>query len=392
MQGIISYSLPRQSDGIYLNSIRGCLYSECFLTLDLTSVNNDAELAGKYQLLVKQLAEHEIIPIHEKAFGYLSYSPSFLNVRSETYRMFGFSPDKIPFSNIEGAPTVKGARWAGIHLYGMCVHDPSNVDIHHIINDRGCCGKLIESRDVRQVFFTGLVGENKRDRTVDANTEIRNIFSNLDHSLQNAGFQMSDLVRTWFHMRDILRFYNDFNDARSAGFAGKVDHSCLPASTAIQGKPAFGRGIFLDALAIQARNGKGPIVRTMTSPAQPEALTYGPLFSRGIEIIWPGYKVLHISGTASIDEAGRSVYTENPELQVSNTLNNISLLLNKYGATMNDIVQATAYFKNPELEPVFNGILAENNWKEMPCLRLVGDICREDLFFEMDCIAVVQIR
>jgi enamine deaminase RidA (YjgF/YER057c/UK114 family) len=128
----------------------------------------------------------------------------------------------------------------------------------------------------------------------------------------------------------------------------------------------------------------------MTSPAQPEAMTYGPLFSRGIEIIWPTYKILLVSGTASIDELGRSVYAENPEQQVSNTLNNISLLLNKYDATMNDIVQATAYFKNPDLEPVFNGLLVQNEWSTMPCLRVVGDVCREDLFFEMDCIAVVQ--
>jgi enamine deaminase RidA (YjgF/YER057c/UK114 family) len=111
-------------------------------------------------------------------------------------------------------------------------------------------------------------------------------------------------------------------------------------------------------------------------------MTYGPLFSRGIEIIWPEYKIFHISGTASIDEAGRSVYTENPELQVANTLNNISILLNKYGATMNDIVQATAYFKKPDLEPAFNRLLLENEWNDMPCLKVVG---------EMDCIAVVQV-
>jgi enamine deaminase RidA (YjgF/YER057c/UK114 family) len=390
MQETISYSLPRQNDGIYLNLVHGRLYSECFLTLDLTSVNNDAELAGKYQRLVAQLAEHQIISIHEKAFGYLSYSPLFLNVRSETYRMFGFSPDNIPFSYIKGAPAVKRARWTGIHLYGIRVNDPSNVDVRHIVNDSNCCGKIVESRDVRQVFFTGLVGENKRDRTVDANTEIRNIFFNLDHSLQNAGFQMSDLVRTWFHLGDILSSYDEFNDARRAGFAGTVDHSCLPASTAIQGKPAFGREISLDALAIQSKNKNGPIVRAMRSPSQPEAMTYGPLFSRGIEIAWPEYRILHVSGTASIDETGRSVYTENPELQVANTLNNISLFLKKYGATMNDIVQATAYFKNRELEPVFNSILAENNWNNMPCLKVVGDVCREDLYFEMDCIAVVQ--
>lgn len=389
MHGIISYNLPRQDDRPYLKSARCGSFSGFFLTRDLGPANNDAELADKYQLLVKQLAQHGITPIHEKVFGCLAYASSFLNVRSETYRELGFPPDRIPCSYIEGAPAVKGARWAGVHVYGIRVHDPSRVTVCDIVNERGCCGKLIDSEDVRQVFFTGLAGESTSN--ADSCGEIKNVFTDLDLSLQNAGFRMSDLVRTWFHLRDILPTYNDFNQARRDSFAGKVDHDCLPASTAIQGKPAFGRGITLDAMAIQSRNGKGAIVRAMTSPAQPEAMTYGPLFSRGVEIIWPEYKVLHISGTASIDEAGRSVYTDEPALQVSNTLNNISLLLNKYGATMNDIVQATAYFKDPGLGPAFNGILLENKWNGMPCLKVVGDVCREDLFFEMDCIAVVQL-
>jgi len=377
---------------INLNFVCGDLYSEYYLTCDLSEAKDNYDLAQKYELLTRKLIQHGITPIHEKAFGFLSFLPLFLKTRSEIYRMLGFSPDRIPFSYIEGVPAQKDARWAGVHLYGVRVHEPSQVNIKDIEGHDGCCGKIIESKDVRHVYFTGLIGEDTANpKQVDEKTEINNIFTNLDLSLQDFGFQMSDLARTWFHLRDILPAYHEFNQARRDSFTGRIDNGCLPASTAIQGRPSFGREICLDALAIQSRTGNGPTVRTMTSPAQPEAKTYGPLFSRGMEIIWPGYKVLHVSGTASIDEAGRSVHTGDPELQISNTLNNISLLLNKYGATMTDIVQACAYFKNPELEPAFNRILRQNSWQEMPCLRMRGDVCRDDLFFEMDCIAVVQV-
>jgi len=376
---------------LHLNSAHGDLYSEYFITCELSASEDVCDLEHKYQQFVEKLVQYEITPVHEKVFACLSFLSSFLGVQSRLYRTLGFSSNRIPFSYIEGAPVANGARWAGVQLYGIRVQDPSQVEVKDIVGQGGSCGKIIESRDARQVLFTGLNGVHcLKSGSVGGKNEIENVFSNLDVSLRNAGFQMSDLARTWFHLRDILPAYNEFNQARKDSYTGRIDRERLPASTAIQGKPAFGREIVLDALAIQPKNGNGPIVRTMTSPAQPEAQTYGPLFSRGIEITWPGYKILHVSGTAGIDESGRSVHTEDPALQVSHTLNAISLLLNKYGATMNDIVQASAYFKTPELEPIFNNILKMNNWDDMPCLRMLADVCRDDLFFEMDCIAIVH--
>lgn len=372
--------------------VSGDLYSEYFLTCSLHEARDNNDLEHRYELLVRQLIQHKIAPVYERIFGYLSERSSLLKIRSRIYRMFAFSPEAVPFSYIEGAPAMKGARWAGVHLYGVSVNKNSELNIKDIIGEGGCCGKLIAAKDVRQVYIFDLGGEDKTNREhSNEKNEIRNIFTNLNSSLQNAGFEAADLVRTWFHLRDILPRYNEFNQARGESYAGKIAVDRLPASTAIQGKPASGRDISLDALAIRSKNGNGPIVRTMTSPVQPEAKTYGPLFSRGIEIAWPGYKILHISGTASIDEEGISAYPEDSELQVSNTLNYISLLLNKYGAAITDIVQANAYFKYPELESAFSDILKQNCWEDIPCLRMCGDICRADLFFEMDCIAAVQM-
>ena len=376
---------------IYFNSVHGDSYSECFLTCDLSAARNTVDLARKYELIVTKVIEEGITPIYEKAFGCLSCFPSLLEARSAVYQASGLFPEKIPFNYIQGAPAVKNALWAGVHLYGICIQEPSNIDIEDVTCSSGRCGRIINFKGARQAFFAGLTGKGKEDtRPVEIRSEVENAFVNLNSSLRKAGFQKSDLVRTWFHLRDILVVYNTFNEVRRDSYSGQFHENCLPASTAVQGRSAFRWEISLDAMAIHSLNADGPIVCAMSRPNQPEAKTYGPLFSRGIEIIWPRYKVLHISGTASINEAGKSIHADDPELQVSNTLNNISLLLGKYGATMDNLVQASAYFKNPEILPIFDGILKRNSWHAMPCLRLCGDICRSDLSFEMDGIAVVK--
>jgi enamine deaminase RidA (YjgF/YER057c/UK114 family) len=340
---------------------------------------------------VKRLVQHGITPIYEKAFGYISDIPILLDCRSRAYQKFDFTSDRIPISYIQGEPAVRGARFAGVHVYGVQVHAPSKVDITDIISRGRCHGKIIDSHGVKQAFFMGLIGwEKGTTNPVDTKTAIQGIFTELNLSLHNAGFGLTNLVRTWFYLKDILPVYEIFNTVRNESYAEKINDWCVPASTGIQGESATGREISLDAIAIRSTNDNWPKIRVMTSPKQPEAKTYGALFSRGMEIAWPQYKILHISGTASIDEAGRSGYTEDPEMQIRNTLSNVSRLLKKYHATMDDVIHACAFFKRQDLEPAFDKILKQNNWHKMPCLRLCADICRDDLFFEMDCIAVVQ--
>jgi len=374
-----------------VQGVRGERYSEWFLTCDLSQGNSIEYVVHNYEMLVKGLVQRGITPIYEKAFGYIADFPILLTARSRAYQQFGISSDSIPLSYIQGEPTARGARFAGVHVYGVQVHEPSKVSITDVVREGRCFGKVIGSNGVKQAFFMGLIDHEKRTAdAVTAKTEIENIFTDLDLTLHNAGFELNNLVRTWFYLKEILPVYDVFNAVRNDSYAGKINEWCVPASTGIQGAPSTGRELSVDAIAIRSTNDPWPKIHVMTSPQQPEAKTYGALFSRGIEIVWPQYKILHISGTASIDETGRSVHTDEPELQIMNTLNNILSLLNKYDATMTNVVHACAFFKSQDLEALFDNIIRKNNWNALPCLRLRGDICRHDLFFEMDCIAVVQ--
>src|SRR5450432_2166222 len=71
-------------------------------------------------------------------------------------------------------------------------------------------------------------------------------------------------------------------------------------------------------------------------------------FVRGMRIDLNGLAVLLISGTASIDEHGRSVHIGDFRAQARRTFHNIAGLLEAEGATWKDIVRTTCYLRDIE--------------------------------------------
>src|ERR1043166_4241730 len=71
-------------------------------------------------------------------------------------------------------------------------------------------------------------------------------------------------------------------------------------------------------------------------------------FSRGMRIDLNGLSILLISGTASIDEYGRSVHLGDFRAQLRRTYRNITGLLQSEGATWHDIVRTTCYLRDIE--------------------------------------------
>src|ERR1039457_6659413 len=69
-------------------------------------------------------------------------------------------------------------------------------------------------------------------------------------------------------------------------------------------------------------------------------------FSRGMRIDLNGLTILLISGTASIDEDGRSVHIGDFRAQQRRTYQNITGLLEAEGATWHDIVRTTCYLRD----------------------------------------------
>src|ERR1700687_2961022 len=78
-------------------------------------------------------------------------------------------------------------------------------------------------------------------------------------------------------------------------------------------------------------------------------------FVRGMRIDLNGLTILLISGTASIDENGRSVHIGDFRAQLRRTYDNITGLLEAEGCTRHDIVPTSCYLRDIDRDyDVFN--------------------------------------
>jgi 2-iminobutanoate/2-iminopropanoate deaminase len=117
-------------------------------------------------------------------------------------------------------------------------------------------------------------------------------------------------------------------------------------------------------------------------------------FSRGLRLEFSGVAVLLISGTASVDEQGRSLHIGDFGAQCWRTYRNISTLLESEGATWHDIVKTTCYLRDIERDyDQFNRIRTSFfGWLGLdPLPASVGvqtRLCREDLLVEIEAVAI----
>ena len=127
-----------------------------------------------------------------------------------------------------------------------------------------------------------------------------------------------------------------------------------------------------------------------------EAYDYGSAFSRGMRIDLNGLTILLISGTASIDDAGRTVHVGDLRKQLRHTFDNITKLLASEGATWHDIVRTTCYLRDIERDyQAFNeertNFYKEQKLDPLPASTGIQAIlCRPDLLVEIEAIAMFR--
>src|SRR6478736_3379684 len=119
-------------------------------------------------------------------------------------------------------------------------------------------------------------------------------------------------------------------------------------------------------------------------------------FVRGMRIDLNGLTILLISGTASIDENGRSVHIGDFRAQLRRTYQNITGLLEAEGATWHDIVRTTCYLRDIERDyQAFNeertAFYEEQQLDPLPASTGIQAIlCRPDLLIEIEAIAMFR--
>ena len=118
-------------------------------------------------------------------------------------------------------------------------------------------------------------------------------------------------------------------------------------------------------------------------------------FTRGLRVNLGTVSMLLISGTASIDDNGVSVYVGDFRAQLWRTYRNITRLLDSEGATWADIVRTSCYLRDIERDyKDFNEVRTEFfSWLGLDPLPastgIQARLCREELLVEIEAIAML---
>jgi enamine deaminase RidA (YjgF/YER057c/UK114 family) len=116
---------------------------------------------------------------------------------------------------------------------------------------------------------------------------------------------------------------------------------------------------------------------------------YGSDFCRGLRIVETNKVALHVSGTASIDETGRTAHVGDFAAQVDRMLVNVAALLEGQGATFSDVVSAITYLKHPADAERLREKLHEAGFEGFPNVLVAAPVCRPELLCETEALAVL---
>jgi enamine deaminase RidA (YjgF/YER057c/UK114 family) len=332
--------------------------------------------------------------VHERIFASLGHQRNILQGRASAglNALDGAAPPTF----IQGNP-VWGEGLAGMQ---MQFFQPAQTGerVWNILNEGRVCGRGWTRRGVTYFMVQGIDGLGASTPGSPADQTIAMI-QKAERLLESQGAGYRQVARTWIYLNDILKWYDDFNVARNSAYAGlglmpsakdtRPAAFQLPASTGIKGSNPLHAACMMDVLAVSGDSSARPHVLRLTNLRQKDAFRYGAAFSRGVILTEADFAQIQISGTAAIDESGVSLFPGDTRAQIERTLENIEALIAQGHAKLTDIASATVFLKRAEDFPIWQEIAARRGLEPFPGICVVADVCRDDLLFELDGLALV---
>ncbi|MDP6359547.1 MAG: RidA family protein [Planctomycetota bacterium] len=293
-----------------------------------------------------------------------------------------------PMEDEENWPVtwVHGDGCGGNCLSGMQAQAVSNVPVVNIEINGRVVGRAYEDDDAEYCHLGGVMPVDiSRPKAEQA----RSLFEQIESALAQVDMDFLNVVRTWFYIQDMLDWYAEFNKARTTFFnERKVFDHYVPASTGIGGSNLVGAAISAAIFAIRPKH-DGVTVREVPSPLQCPATDYRSSFSRAAEVQYPDRRHLYISGTASIDSDGNTVYVDDTAKQIKQTMDVCEAILESRGMEWSDTTRMIAYFKDfKEDQSLFTEYCQKHGLAELPAAYAHATVCRPDLLFEVELDAV----
>jgi enamine deaminase RidA (YjgF/YER057c/UK114 family) len=345
-----------------------------------------------YREVARVLKAGDMRTVHERVFGSLDSRDEILAVRDGVLRAGGIGPER-PITFIQGRP-LWGRGLAGVQIHA--VRPPESFDqIANIVDERGAvCGHSWTRHHTRFLLLQNIHGIGEAPPGMNGRPfQAQRMFDRARQILRRYGAEYHHVVRTWIYLSRILDWYGPFNQARNAkyvefglmnGGPAETPKHWLPASTGIEGDNPLDAACVMDVFAVVP---DAPLkVEPLHNVRQNEAYDYGSAFSRGMCVREPDVTHILVSGTASIDEEGRSLHTGDAAGQVRRTIDNVQALIAQRDARLPDICEATSFLKRAEDAAVYRRVLAEYDLLDMPAVVVKADVCRDELLFELDAL------
>jgi len=317
--------------------------------------------------------------------------PRVLDARTRILAGLAAGPDAPPPAFIQQAPADPDASFE----LSASVVIPRRRDAWSVRDVRAAASCACEgcersgARLVRLGEQTSLQTTNVYGTGGDAFERAWETFCAAERLLAQCDMGFRDVIRTWIHLRDIDRDYDALNEARREFFRQR-GIAPRPASTGVQGGPwPTGHDFAISLCAV--RSSRPLDLTPMSTPTLNEAWSYGADFSRGLRVVEANKVTLHVSGTASIDEAGRTVHVGDVGAQVERMLHNIASLLAEQGATFEHLVSGVAYLKDAGDAAVLRARCRARGFDGFPCALVEAPLCRPELLCEAEAVAALPL-
>jgi len=374
-----------QKISMICRALKNSSYTDFYLSA--APEGDDAHIEQVFRWAAKLIAEHRIETMVEKVYGRRGSKEKVRQIRGECLSAYGLDP-ATPFTFIEGTP-ICPSDLAGLQLWGVAADDASQRMVTTVETPAGRNGRLLVAADHRYFYLPSLIGVTDGNRLPASMVEqTENLFAIIERSLSCQGFRLNNVVRTWFYLANILKYYDRFNQVRNDMFqrAGILPQA-MPASTGIQGCSG-NEECLADILALATdENADISVTPVLQSGRQNSAHHYGSAFSRAIRLNHGKRKMLFISGTASIDAQGNTVHVGEPERQVKETLHCLDVLLQEQGLDFSHIQYATCYCKLPAIWDLYQTLHRRMKLPSFPLVPVLADVCRDELLIEIDAFA-----
>lgn len=316
---------------------------------------------------------------------------TFEAVRNEAYENAGVPVGLRPVTTYIQQPPARTMQKVEVQFHAVVPKVGEEIKVRTCFDrESGVTAKITEIAGVQHLFIPNIQGRSA-DGTLshDFRTQCDQMWAHAERLLKQHGIKFTEVVRTWCYLVEMDRDYAEFNRSRSAFFT-TAGVKRLPASTGIEAE-LWPEDALCSVDIYAIINPEMVKISVMHTPTLNEAAEYGSRFSRGMRVDLPDKTVLYISGTASIDESGKTVHIGDVEKQIDRMLLNIEQLLQAQGASFANLVQASSYLKSAADLELYERKLTEWGIRHLPNTLVEAGVCRPELLVEMEAIAVLSL-